>query len=193
MKIQRGDWFKTEGLTYEECCFLADKMLEAGAKNAHEYPSSWLDEYPYIILHWKTMNICTTNMKGSGREIKLEDFPDNPRNKNNNQDFPDFDFKLSCGDDPLVREWLKQNGCEWRGGQDLTTFYLNDSHLLVRVNSLIVTSTTNMVIFDSSDFPEISPKVKIKPLGKLSEIVEFLKLNPRSKSCVRSKKKLLLK
>ena len=35
-------------------------------------------------------------------------------------DFPDFDFKISCGDRPEVRQWLKDNGCKWYGGEDIT-------------------------------------------------------------------------
>ena len=34
--------------------------------------------------------------------------------------FPDFPFKLSCGDRPEVRQWLKDNGCEWSNGNDIT-------------------------------------------------------------------------
>lgn len=27
------------------------------------------------------------------------------------KNFPDFDFKIDCGDDPKVRQWLHDNGC----------------------------------------------------------------------------------
>ena len=34
--------------------------------------------------------------------------------------FPGFSFKLSCGDRPEVRQWLKDNGCKWYNGEDIT-------------------------------------------------------------------------
>lgn len=41
------------------------------------------------------------------------------------QTFPDFDFKLDCGDSPEVRQWLKDNGCEWCAQHNNSTLFTN--------------------------------------------------------------------
>ena len=47
-------------------------------------------------------------------------------------ELPSFPFKLSCGDSPVVREWLKDNGCTWGSSSDLTNCGTKHKHLYVK-------------------------------------------------------------
>ena len=52
------------------------------------------------------------------------------------QPFPQTPFKLSCGDRPDVRKWLKDNGCKWASGSDLTKESTNTRFLFVVNNTV---------------------------------------------------------
>lgn len=81
--------------------------------------------------------------------------------------FPDFDFKLSCGDRPEVRQWLKDNGCVWNSGDDLERCMLSCSNLYV--TSTFV--TTNLIgndllkiqlkAFEKNELPEVTPTLSV--------------------------------
>lgn len=47
-------------------------------------------------------------------------------------DLPSFPFKLSCGDKPEVRQWLKSVGCAWSSGADLSVHRTEDKNLYVQ-------------------------------------------------------------
>lgn len=69
-------------------------------------------------------------------EKRLTQLPmDNTMKDTTTPPFPQTPFKLSCGDRPEVREWLKDNGCKWKNGDDLTLLsptekflYVSDQH-----------------------------------------------------------------
>lgn len=70
--------------------------------------------------------------------------------------FPDFTFKLSCGHKPEIRQWLEDNGCEWSNGKSLTSWKCQDSYLLINFKS----ATSHNIETHNDDFmsvPEVTP------------------------------------
>lgn len=69
-------------------------------------------------------------------------------------DFPDFDFKISCGDRPEVRQWLKDNGCKWFSGEDITDFLVEKKFLrLIDMEVLWYDED----YYNESTLPELTP------------------------------------
>lgn len=71
-------------------------------------------------------------------------------------DFPDFDFKLSCGDSPEVRQWLKDNGCVWYLGGCPLSVQTDKGYLYVRNRMIAWDHKTDWMI-DSRNLPVIQP------------------------------------
>jgi len=64
-------------------------------------------------------------------EKRITQLPEDNTMNNPTQPFPQTPFKLSCGDRPEVREWLKDNGCKWQSSDDLTEEMLSEKFLYV--------------------------------------------------------------
>lgn len=47
--------------------------------------------------------------------------------------FPNFDFKIDCGDRPEVRRWLHDNGVTWHHGQSPTQYLARERLLCVSI------------------------------------------------------------
>lgn len=124
IKIQQGDYFKIEGLTQEQYKFLVGKFLEAGCGDLYVDLSANLEGLNCKYLEWYYSKLCTSNKpEPSAREIKLTDFKE--YQMNNATGFPDYNFKLDCGDDPRVRQWLTDNGVTWCNGDSVVS---DDTH-----------------------------------------------------------------
>lgn len=74
--------------------------------------------------------------------------------------FPETPFKLKCGDKPEVRQWLKDNGCKWSSGRELTTDYLKENCLLYveEGKKLICTSFTER--YNEASIKEVTPIIQ---------------------------------
>lgn len=84
--------------------------------------------------------------------------------------FPDHDFKLDCGDDPEVRQWLKDNGIVWNlAGSDVTEEHVNKKLLVRKLGRLhfVSESTFNEILT-----PLFNPYKKSK--NKLKQRVKEL-------------------
>lgn len=81
--------------------------------------------------------------------------------------FPDFQFKIRNGDDPLVRQWLKDNGMKWASADDLTTTLTHHKFLVchpdVRMVSHVGNSEDRFV--NEEDCPEV--EVVVTPVTKV--------------------------
>jgi len=64
-------------------------------------------------------------------EKRLTQLPEDNTMNNPTQSFPQTPFKLSCGDRPEVRQWLKDNGCKWQSSEDLTEEMLSEKFLSI--------------------------------------------------------------
>jgi hypothetical protein len=69
--------------------------------------------------------------------------------------FPSFDFKIDCGDNPIVRQWLHDNGKYWQSGDLLILSALDRSRLYVE--SETVSTTISKSFFDRNPLPLINP------------------------------------
>lgn len=70
--------------------------------------------------------------------------------------FPDHDFKIDCGDDPRVRQWLHDNGCNWACIGEITD-YMRDSKLLVVQGARVLCRDGMRDDFDNCKYPLINP------------------------------------
>lgn len=162
IEIQEGDYFKTEGLTQEQYEFLVGKFLEAGCEVNYncffKHSLYILETYPYV--GWYDERLCfTCNPKPNAREIKLTDFKEYQMDKP--VEFPDYDFKLDCGDDPKVRQWLKNNGCEWLSGHDIVEYLPNGKLLSIDKRGSVTQSLSN------DDFNKYHSRIpKVTPVFK---------------------------
>lgn len=93
--------------------------------------------------------------------------------------FPEPPFKLSCGDKPEVRQWLKDNGCEW---------YIKEPQqgrkfLIVREN-LDIDSWHNSAEekgYKLNESPEITPIIAEVPVTTTEMKVVGYSVNESSK------------
>lgn len=72
--------------------------------------------------------------------------------------FPNFNFKLDCGDRPEVRQWLRDNGCCWKDGYDLTELRLGEKYLFVFSYNVV---PDIIGVWDRFDLPIIDPIIEI--------------------------------
>lgn len=79
--------------------------------------------------------------------------------------FPTLPFSLTCGDKPEVCQWLKDNGCVWTAGQDLTQYLKTRKRLYVNNNKF--------VNWGFGDFPEFDPFNQSQPTNDLSCDAKF--------------------
>lgn len=78
--------------------------------------------------------------------------------------FPTFDFKIDCGDDPKVRQWLHDNGVRWSSGHNLTLFM--PETLLLLITSLMVEHCKDDVEFYKAHcLPQINPYDYMQEVG----------------------------
>lgn len=70
--------------------------------------------------------------------------------------FPQGDFKLNTGNDPKVRQWLKDNGCTWTSKYDLITHMPNEQLLIVTTRKL-VSRRLSLYYYNLLSYPEINP------------------------------------
>lgn len=68
--------------------------------------------------------------------------------------FPDFDFKIDCGDAPKVRQWLHDNGC-LIGIHNSTKYRQDQSLLSCRAKSLAIILENGH--FNAVQLPTINP------------------------------------
>lgn len=94
--------------------------------------------------------------------------------------FPDFDFKIRNGDDPRIRQWLKDNGCAWISEANIVTAHSHCHFLYVRGTS--VSGCAERYKFEAIDYPELEIKFKIvvdweeiKPHNPLKDQLEDLR------------------
>lgn len=73
------------------------------------------------------------------------------------QNFPTTPFKLSCGDKPEVRQWLKDNGCMWNDGDDLGTEATDEKYLFVDECCQVTMVDTEGSYYTDHQYPEITP------------------------------------
>ena len=85
--------------------------------------------------------------------------------------FPTPPFKLRHGDDPIVRQWLEDNGVVWITRRKPTEFSDQFSLLFVSPNLILAHGRNNEKEFESDPYPEINPYEYINkgadPMGKL--------------------------
>lgn len=182
--LKEGDYFKTEGLSQEEYEFLVGKFIKAGAGNSWGHGSgrtSWR-RYDYIVYH--KGDLCTGLYTGKAgkREVILEDFPeyqDGVLKNTLKPAFPDFDFIIDCGDNPAVRQWLKDNGCCWVSGRDIVENPPKDKYLLVEGKRV----TSSNSAFCENEFSYQSINVSV-------EVTGYTKVVPKNDSLKDQLKKL---
>lgn len=76
--------------------------------------------------------------------------------------FPDFNFKLSCGDRPEVRQWLKDNGCKWVSGCGMfESWSLSKKYLLINTNRRVTLVAQEMYSTGYEEYFEIQPTIKV--------------------------------
>lgn len=94
--------------------------------------------------------------------IAFKEFEENILNvsKETQSTFPDFDFKISCGDRPEVRQWLKDNGCVWKSGMDIVTFDTNSKLLMVNAGKVMWYGSGEPEWIDS-ELPELTPTIGV--------------------------------
>ena len=70
---------------------------------------------------------------------------------------PSYDFKIDCGDDYEVRQWLHDNGFTWSGtGEKLTDYLFDEKYLIALVYSKEVIFT-NKEGFEDDSTPLFDP------------------------------------
>lgn len=75
--------------------------------------------------------------------------------------FPNFDFKINCGDDPAVRQWLHDNGVTRPDGSSPTTY--GGQSLYLYITGLCVCSGVVKDVFYNHSLPHINPYDYIQP------------------------------
>jgi hypothetical protein len=81
--------------------------------------------------------------------------------------FPDFNFKIDCGDDPKVRQWLHDNGKYWQSGDLLILSALERSRLYVEGET--VSANISKSFFDRNPLPLINPYDYMQPEPTIAE------------------------
>lgn len=79
--------------------------------------------------------------------------------------FPTPPFKLSCGDNPAVRKWLKENGCKWTTDEDLETLSTDQAFLNVHEDFKVTWGGSRNIF----NYPELT--INIKPASVESWIL----------------------
>jgi len=70
--------------------------------------------------------------------------------------FPNHDFKIDCGDDPEVRQWLHENGCRWSSGCTLIDYRIHDKFLTIEEGQY--------VSYDLNEYKfSLTPEVHFNP------------------------------
>lgn len=76
--------------------------------------------------------------------------------------FPDFPFKLSCGDRPEVRQWLKDNGCSWNSGCDMfESWSLGKKYLLINIDKSVLHVAQERYSTGYEEYFEIQPTIGV--------------------------------
>lgn len=120
----------------------------------------WDTEYPYGDEAVQLSPAQALELVGSGG------VSDSVASKPNSN-FPDFNFTVVNGSDPLVREWLRENGMVWNSGDSLTSWGLSFESLEVNVGDGTV------LVGDSLDYPRINVDVEeVKYIQANWEIVD---------------------
>jgi hypothetical protein len=93
--------------------------------------------------------------------------------------FPNFDFKIDCGDDPRVRQWLHENGKYWQSGDLLILSALERSRLYVEGET--VSATISKSFFDRNPLPLINPfdyiQSELTIAERMAELIEEYRTN----------------
>lgn len=82
--------------------------------------------------------------------------------------FPDFPFKLSCGDRPEVRQWLKDNGCKWNSGDNLfVNWSLSKKYILIETDKTVTHVVENNYSRKYNEYFEIVSNLRLRILRML--------------------------
>lgn len=106
--------------------------------------------------------------------------------------FPETPFKLKCGDKPEVRQWLKDNGCKWSSGRELTTDYLKRNSLLYVEEGKKISCTRCTEIYNETSIKEVTPIIQPEQTIQTvvpAKVVGF-SLGDNHKKAEKKKKKL---
>lgn len=146
------DWCKENGYD-PEGVFVYSTENEGNFKNGDKL-TLYYDDNTDIPMFKLIINSCDDSVEYACIYSLTQD--KKQMTKNN---FPIPPFKLSCGDKPEVRQWLKDNGCVWNSGSDLTVYLIDEKRLLVWSDMKVTRCDGDNKYYKNHDFPEITPTI----------------------------------
>lgn len=88
--------------------------------------------------------------------------------------FPTTPFKLKCGDKPEVRQWLKDNGCDWINGYCIVSSdHEKDTCMLFIIDGEVSHQFDDEQYYNNHKYPEVNPIITpAKVVGYTTETKE---------------------
>ena len=166
VKIQEGSWVKTEGLSDEVYKKVVQAFIKAGAKASFKYFSFRNTDFKFALKFDKGDLNAYRSLNEDDLpvvdELTVEQVLSTLEDEQLEQpEYPKPPFKLSCGDKPEVRQWLKDQGYTWCNGEELTSYQTDKAYLYVTnefSNDFKVTYDELIEDFNASSKPEVSPE-----------------------------------
>ena len=182
LKIQEGNWVRTSGLNQAQWNNVVEAFVKAGAKDTFNKHKGKTDEVALSFTGGDLIGYYNCpdghhnllNHKELTLEQVLSTLDEQP-------EYPTPPFKLSCGDKPEVRQWLKDQGYAWSNNDDLTTSLL-EYNLLFIESDMGVTNCDDDIIFyiGQKDYTEVFPEITTSITWTTKELPKDaeLKLDP---------------
>lgn len=152
-------WCKEKGFDPEGVFTVTAKgsIFDVGTKLDKQFDDE--SDNIYFVKSFATGRYGSVRFRHQLTQLQEDNTMNSPVNatavNTTTQTFPQTPFKLSCGDRPEVRKWLKDNGCKWRGGKDLTNFFTTKEFLYVS-NQQTVSYNTRKDRYTDKELPELT-------------------------------------